>query len=456
MMNTRKTIALVGRPNVGKSALFNRILQRRVAIVDEAEGVTRDRQYDTFEFQGVSYTLVDTGGIDLHSSANFQQQITRQAQIAIEEADCCVLVVDSQVGLTDLDRDVAKILLSAHKPIVLAVNKVDRHEEPSTIYEFYGLGIKNMVCVSASQGLRIYDLLEAAVAYIHKDLSEEEESLEGKVAIVGRPNVGKSSLLNALIQEDRCIVSNIPGTTRDSIDVVLEVEEKRYRLIDTAGIRRKHKEKDIIDKFAFIRTQEAIERADVCLLMIDAQEGLLHQDKKILNSVEESRKGLVILVNKWDTVSGYRMEHLKKVLEIEAPFLKHIPILFISVKIGRNLDKIFSEVDQVLQDRCQHISTGEFNRFIGLTLQRNPPPMVLGKRLRIYYATQIMRDYPTFILFVNRKEYFTKTYERYLINRIREQYRFYGNPIHIILKPKKNEAVLSQERTPKAESNLVG
>lgn len=429
-------LAIVGRPNVGKSALFNRICKKKIAIVDEAEGVTRDRLYQHTDFFGFQFEVIDTGGMDSRSKADFNEHIKRQAEIAIEEADSIVMVVDGHIGLTQLDKEIATILLRTKKPLCLAVNKIDNLNQESLIYDFQSLGIKEMIPVSAVQGLHIAELLEIAFKDFPRDQKIEEADAGIKVAIVGRPNVGKSSLINFLLNEDRCIVSPIPGTTRDSIDISFTYEDQFYTLIDTAGIRRKKSENEVVDKFAAIRTERAIERADVCLLMLDAQQGLTAQEKKIANQIEEAGKGCILLFNKWDLVKGFRMEHCMQSIEEDASFLKHCPKIFMSAKTGRNIDKIFESITTVYKAWLQRITTHQLNKFIGLALQKNHPPMITGKRLRIYYMAQVEVQPPRFVVFVNYPNLMTDTYKKYLYNQFRDTYGFEGVPILLHLKGK--------------------
>lgn len=429
-------LAIVGRPNVGKSALFNRICKKKIAIVDEAEGVTRDRIYAEGDFFGLKFQVIDTGGIDARSKAVFNEEIKRQAEIAIEEADTIVMVVDAQVGTTELDKEIALILLKTKKPLCLAVNKVDDLAQEHAIYDFQSLGITKKVAVSAAQGWHIAELLEMAFEGTDKNAPVEELPGSIKVAIVGRPNVGKSSLVNTLLDEERCIVSPIPGTTRDSIDISFSIGDDLYTLIDTAGIRRKKSEHDVVDKFAYIRTERAIERADVCFLMLDAQQGLTAQEKRIANMIEEAGKGCILVFNKWDLVKGFRMEHCLKGIEEEAQFLKHCPKVFMSALTGRNIDKLFPLVKEIYADSQKRITTHQLNKFIGAALQKNHPPMIMGKRLRIYYMAQVAVQPPRFILFVNYPNLMTESYKKYLYNQFRESYGFVGVPIILHLKGK--------------------
>ncbi|PJD96275.1 MAG: ribosome biogenesis GTPase Der [Parachlamydia sp.] len=435
-MSRLPKLALVGRPNVGKSALFNKICGKKIAIVDEAEGITRDRLYAETDLFGRRFEVIDTGGINPRSTAPFNEEIKRQAEIAIEEADTLVMVVDAHVGLTALDHEVAQILLRTSKPLCLAVNKIDNQSQEHLIYEFQSLGIQNKIAVSATQNWRIAELLETALAPLALQIEEEATGHPLKIAIVGRPNVGKSSLVNFLLDDQRCIVSPIPGTTRDSIDISFTHNGHDYTLIDTAGIRRKHAEHEVVDKFASIRTDRAIERADICLLMLDAQQGLTGQEKRIANQIEEAGKGCILLFNKWDLVKGFRMEHAIKGIESEASFLNHCPKIFMSAKTGRNVEKIFEEIQAVYENSQKRITTHQLNKFIEAAMQRNHPPMLMGKRLRIYYMAQVDIDPPKFIVFVNQPQLMVESYKKYLYNQFREAYGFTGVPIIMHLKGK--------------------
>lgn len=440
-------LAIVGRPNVGKSALFNRICKQKIAIVDEAEGVTRDRLYAESDLFGFHFEIIDTGGINPRSKVAFNEEIKRQAEIAIEEADTIIQVVDAHIGVTDLDKEVAKILLQTKKPVCLAVNKIDNLSQTSLMHQFYSLGISRLIPVSAAQGWQIAELLEAAFENVPIAREEIEENANAiKVAIVGRPNVGKSSLVNYVLDEERCIVSPMPGTTRDSVDIAFTHEDQLYTLIDTAGIRRKGAEHEVVDKFAAIRTERAIERADLCILMLDVQEGMTAQDKKIANRIEEAGKGCIILFNKWDLVKGFRMEHVLMTVEEEVPFLKHCPKIFTSATTGRNIEKIFPLIQEVHQNSLKRITTHQLNKFVTSALQRNHPPMIMGKRLRIYYMAQVDIQPPKFILFVNYPNLMIESYKKYLYNQFREVYEFTGVPIRMYLKGKeKKEKPKSQE-----------
>lgn len=430
-------IAIVGRPNVGKSALFNRICQKRLSIVEEQEGITRDRLYAEAEAFGHPFTLIDTGGIDPSDHAPFNEEIRRQAKIAIEEADVVILVVDGQVGPHPLDEEVAKILLHAGKPIIVAVNKIDQMSDEFKIHNFHSLAVRDLIAVSALQGYQIAELLEKTLELLPEAEEKLPEISKGiRVAIVGRANVGKSTLLNGLLDEERAIVSPIPGTTRDSIDVSVQHEGQEYILIDTAGIRRKKAEKEVVDKFAYIRTKEAIERADVCLLVLDSFEGFTTQEKRIASDIEEMGKSCILLFNKWDLMKNFKMEHAMRGVREEISFLNHCPALFISAKSARNIDQIMGHVKAVYEQRLVRITTGGLNKFISGCLQKYHPPLITGKRLRIYYMTQVQINPPRFVLFINKPDLLTDSYKKYIINQFREVYGFSGCPLTLELRGK--------------------
>lgn len=430
-------IAIVGRPNVGKSALFNRLLKKRVAIVDEMEGVTRDRLYATGEFQNKLFILVDTAGIQLNDYNPMNQEVLEQSRLAIAEASFCIFVVDGRIGPTQMDQEIAKLLLKSNKPVCLAVNKVDDEHLEHLMHQFYSLGVEEMIAVSASHGRNLYELLEI----VFKKIQLEEEVPENEkskpvLSIVGRTNVGKSTLINTLVQEKRCVVSPEQATTRDAIEIELSYQGKEYTLIDTAGIRRKQKEKNVVEKFASIRTFEAIERSDICIFLIDALEGMTSQEKKLLSTIYEQGKSCLILVNKWDLTHDVRMEHAKQALIRECPFVEIFPIMFISAKTGRNVLKIYELLDQIYANRTRRLETGQLNRFIEKVLHQAPPPMVKGKRLRIYYMTQIKSSPPSFVCFVNKQNLLTPTYKRYLMNQMRDTFEFSGSPLQFFMKSK--------------------
>ncbi len=435
-------IAVAGRPNVGKSSLFNRLVGRRISIVDEKEGVTRDRIYFDFDFFGTPIQLIDTGGIDESSLDPFQKHIHTQAKIALEEADGVIMVVDGTCGPLKLDERVARDLLRWGKPVVLAVNKIDSHFRDDLIHEFYGLGIENIIGVSALHGHKIAELLDSLLDQISIEEQEPKE-LDStlKVAIIGRPNAGKSTFLNQILKEERSVVSPIAGTTRDSVDVKVEIDGKTITLIDTAGIRRKKSEHEAVDKFAAIRTERAIENADICILMLDSNQGLTSQEKGIITKIESLGKGLVLFFNKWDQVAGYRMEHCEQALRMFAPFTQYCPVVFGSALTGRNLEEVFKAVFEVESMMQLRISTGQLNKFIEKTMQKVHPPMIQGKRLRIYYMTQVGTNPPKFVLFVNHPERMTTAYKRYLINEFRAAYRFTGVPLFFSLHAKEEKTL---------------
>jgi len=444
-------IALVGRPNVGKSALFNRLSGKRLSIVDEEEGITRDRLYAQGESFGKNFCLIDTAGIDPSSKLPFNEEVMRQSALAIEEADAVVLVVDGKAGLMPLDLEVARMVLKARKPAVLAVNKIEkRDEEDLLLHQFHQLGIQHLFAVSAMDGKQTVELIDAVFSLLPPiDTGLASAPSEGKirVSIAGRPNVGKSTLLNLLLGAERAVVSPMAGTTRDAIDATWRVENEELLLIDTAGIRRKKAERESVDKFAAIRTQEAIERSDVVLLLFDSYEGLTTQEKRIASDIEAMGKSCILLFNKWDLVQGLQMEHALRGVYEEVPFLKHCPTLFLSAKTGRNADKIFPLVKSVYAERLRRITTGELNQFIERCVRKVHPPMLTGKRLRIYYMTQTQVAPPKFIFFVNRPDLMVESYKKYLMNQFRETYSFSGCPLVFELRGKREPSSLLSEST---------
>ncbi len=448
-------IALVGRPNVGKSALFNRICQKRISIVDEQEGITRDRLYAKTDFFGKPFILIDTGGIDFSETIPFAELVKRQAEVAIEEADVVILVVDGQVGVNVYDDLIAKRLVRSKKKILVAVNKIDRHGDDEKIHPFYSLGIQDVFGISALQGYHIAEMLEVALSSIEEKEEELVPEDTIRVAIVGRPNVGKSTLLNTLLDEERSIVSPIAGTTRDAIDILFESGGQKYLLIDTAGIRRKKAEKEVVDKFAAIRTEEAIERCDVCLLILDSFEGFTTQERRIAAEIEARGKSCVLLFNKWDMMENLRMEHAMRGVRELAPFLAHCPTFFISALRGRNVDKIFPAVLDVFAARHVRIGTGALNKFIEHCLQKYHPPLMTGKRLRIYYLTQVSINPPRFVLFVNKPDLMTDTYRKYLVNQLRKEFPFPGCPLTFELRGKETSSshAAKKEASVKSEEN---
>ena len=434
-MKKKFTLALVGRPNVGKSSLFNRICGKRISIVAEEEGVTRDRLYGEASFLNEGFQVIDTGGIVPSAPSALEDEIKRQAQLAIREADVVVFVVDGRVGPTLWDQEVASLLLHSQKPLLLAVNKLDNGDE-GALSSFYSLGIQKMVAVSAVHGLHIAELLEMALEERVEVEKEEETKKALSIALLGRPNVGKSTLLNSLVNESRSIVSPIAGTTRDSIAASVQFQEKEYVFIDTAGVRKKSSEHSSIEKFASIRTEEAIERADICLLLLDAVEGVSIQEKKMARKIEQLGKGCLCVFNKWDLMKNCRMEHYLQSVRSEVPLLDYCPILFISAKTGRNREKIFPLMDGIQEQLNRRLSTSQLNQFLKLCVETCHPPMIQGKRLHIYYATQVSVQPPSFVLFVNKSTLMEGSYQKYLENQFRKTFGFLGVPLHFALRGK--------------------
>ena len=430
-------VAIVGRPNVGKSTLFNKLIGQRVAIVNDTPGVTRDRIYGECEWRSRKVTLVDTGGIEPYSDDVILSQMRRQAELAIDTADVIVLVTDVKTGVVATDSEVAAMLLKSGRPVVLCVNKCDGiGEPPAEFYEFYNLGLGDPIQVSSVHGHGTGDLLDAVLEHLPEE-AEEEEGLENiRVAVIGKPNAGKSSLINQIAGEDRCIVSDIAGTTRDAIDTQIENDYGRFTLIDTAGIRRKSRVDDEIEKYSVIRAQMAIDRSDVCVIMIDATEGFTEQDSKVAGLAHEAGKGCVIAVNKWDAVEkdGRTMQEYRKKLEVDFSFMAYAPMVFISAKTGQRLDQLFELIQRVANFNAMRITTGMLNDVLAQATARMQPPTDKGKRLKIYYMTQASTKPPTFVCFVNRAELFHFSYQRYLENRIRETFGMEGTPIRFLIR----------------------
>lgn len=431
-------VAIVGRPNVGKSTLFNRIAGKRISIVEDEPGVTRDRIYAEAEWLDRKFTLIDTGGIEPESEELIPAQMRRQAQIAIETADVIVFMMDGRQGLTSSDREVASLLRKSSKPIVLALNKVDSSSQSEHYYDFFELGFDEPVEISSTLALGIGDLLDAIAAHFPEKHPDEDEDDTIKVAIIGKPNVGKSSIINRILGENRVIVSEIAGTTRDAIDTPFTDGADKYVLIDTAGIRRRSKITENIEKYSVIRSFTAVERADVCLLVIDATEGVTEQDKKIAGYSHENGKGMIIVINKWDLIEKETntMNQFTKEIRDELAYLEYAPILFVSALSGQRMNKILDKVKHVANQNAMRIPTGSLNEIIGEATLLNQPPSDKGKRLKIFYATQASVKPPTFILFINDKELMHFSYQRYIENRIRENYGFEGTPIRFMLREK--------------------
>ena len=436
---SRPLVAIVGRPNVGKSMLFNRLVGQRLSIVEDTPGVTRDRLYAECEWCGRKFDMVDTGGIEPSTDSEILLFMREQAQIAIDSATVIVLVTDIRTGVTAADKDVANMLLRSRKPVVLAVNKADSTgaEDPA-IYEFYSLGLGDPIAVSAVHGHGTGDLLDACLSYFPEATEDEEEADCIKVAVIGKPNVGKSSLINHILGEKRLIVSNMAGTTRDAVDTLFENQYGRYMLIDTAGIRRKSKVEERVEKFSVMRAQMAIERADVCLIMIDARYGVTEQDTKIAGLAHEAGKASIVVVNKWDLVEKETgtMEKMRKDIMRDLSFMSYAPILFISALTGQRTDRIFELINFVNDQSNMRITTGMLNNVLADAQARVQPPTDKGRRLKIYYMTQTGIKPPNFVIFCNNRELFHFSYQRYLENQIRAVFGLEGTPVRIVIRQK--------------------
>lgn len=437
----KPVVAIVGRPNVGKSTLFNKLAGKRIAIVEDTPGVTRDRIYAEAEWLRHNFTIIDTGGIEPTNEDIIMVQMRRQANIAIETADVIVFIVDGKAGLHPSDYEVAQMLRKSGKPIVLVVNKIDRRELEDNAFEFYNLGIGNPVTISATQGLGLGDMLDEVVAHFDNLGGEEEEEEYIKIAMIGKPNVGKSSLINKLLGENRNIVSNIPGTTRDAIDSKLETEEGKFILIDTAGLRRKSKVKEEIERYSVIRTLTAVERADVCILVLDATEGITDQDEKIIGYAHELNKAIMIIVNKWDLIEkdDKTMNEFKARIGAGLNFMPYASYLFISALTGQRVNKVLSMAKECYDNYAKRIATGILNDVISKAVLMKEPPVVALRRLKIFYVTQVDTKPPTFIFFVNDPALLHFSYERYLENKLRESFDFKGTGIKLIFRQRKED-----------------
>jgi GTP-binding protein len=436
---SKPVIAIVGRPNVGKSMLFNKIAGRRLSIVEDVPGVTRDRLYADSDWSGREFTMIDTGGIEPKADSEMLSFMRAQAEIAVETADVIVFVTDGRTGVTAADEEVANMLLRSRKPVVLAVNKLDT---PAAVipelYEFYSLGLGDPIAVSALHGHGTGDLLDACIAHFPPPEETEEDEDVVKVAIMGKPNVGKSSLVNRILGEERVIVSDVAGTTRDAVDSLFENEQGRFMFIDTAGIRKKSRVDDRIEKFSVMRAEMAVERADVCLIMIDAREGVTEQDTKVAGLVHEAGKASVIVVNKWDLVDKdtHTMDKMRKDVMRDLAFMSYAPIIFISALTGQRVDRLFELIKYVDDQSATRISTGMLNNVLADATARVQPPTDRGRRLKIYYMTQTGVRPPNFVVFVNSAELFHFSYRRYLENQIRSVFGLEGTPIRMVVRQK--------------------
>ena len=438
----KPTVAIVGRPNVGKSTFFNYIVGKRISIVEDTPGVTRDRIYAEANWRGRNFTLIDTGGIEPESEDIIISQMRDQADIAIDIADVIVFVTDIKQGITEADKEIALMLKKSKKPIVLVCNKADNFGKVTDdIYEFYNLGIGEPYAVSSVNAIGIGDVLDAIYEHFpEKDLNEDDDTVI-KVAIIGKPNVGKSSLVNKILGENRVIVSNIAGTTRDAIDSSFENEFGKYVFIDTAGIRRKSKVKENLERYSVMRSLLAVERADVCILMIDANEGVTEQDAKIAGEAHEAGKGIIIAVNKWDEYEKENgtLEKYKKEVYSKLSYLSYAPMIFISAKTGQRVNKLYELINEVANQNAMRISTAVLNQVLNEAIAIVQPPTDKGKRLKIYYMTQGSTKPPTFVVFVNDKKLFHFSYERYLVNQLRKEFVLTGTPIRMIVREKKEK-----------------
>ncbi len=430
-------VAIVGRPNVGKSTLFNKLVGQRLAIVDDQPGVTRDRLYGESEWRGRKFMVVDTGGIEPFSADVILSQMRRQAQLAIDSAAVIVMVTDLHSGVTATDAEVATMLLKSQKPIVLCVNKCDAPgENPPEFYEFYNLGLGDPVAVSSVHGIGTGDLLDCVVEHFPPEEEGEEEPDAIRVAVIGKPNVGKSSLINRMAGAERVIVSNIPGTTRDAVDTPVENEHGKFVFIDTAGIRRKSRVDENIERYSVLRSYMAVDRADVCVIMLDAAEGFTEQDSKVAGYAHEQGKGCIVAVNKWDSIEKdtKTMQEFREKLEKDFSFMAYVPFIFISAKTGQRVDRLYDLIHYVNDQNAMRISTGVLNDILSDATARVQPPSDKGKRLKVYYMTQASTRPPTFVLFCNRKELFHFSYQRYIENQIRASFGLEGTPIRMLIR----------------------
>lgn len=435
-------VAVVGRPNVGKSTLFNKLIGKRMSIVEDTPGVTRDRIYSKCEWRNREFMLVDTGGIEPKSSNIILSQMKRQAELAIEKADVIVFLTDIKTGVTANDYEVAKMLRKSGKPIILCVNKCDSiGDPPAEFYEFYNLGLGDPIAVSAAHGHGSGDMLDKVFEYFPEESENDYGDEYIKVAVIGKPNVGKSSLINKVSGEERVIVSDIAGTTRDATDTIVENDYGKYIFIDTAGIRKKSKIQEKIEHYSVLRAYMAVDRADVCVIVIDAEVGFTEQDSKVAGYAHEQGKGCIVAVNKWDVVEKdtHTMDEFRKKLEDDFSFMSYVPFVFISAKTGLRLNNLFELINKVNSNNCMRISTGMLNDILSYATTRVQPPSDKGRRLKVYYMTQPSTRPPTFIVFVNRADLFHFSYQRYIENQIRGTFGFEGTPIRFVVRERNHD-----------------
>ncbi len=439
---SKPIVAIIGKPNVGKSKFFNYVVGQRISIVEDTPGVTRDRVYAECSWRDRSFTLIDTGGIEPETEDVIISQMREQANIAINVADVILFMTDIKQGVTASDTEIAMMLKKSNKPIILVCNKSDNYGEPNlNLYEFYNLGLGEPYPISAANAIGIGDLLDVIYEKLPPKTDDEENDERIKVAIIGKPNVGKSSLLNKILGEERSIVSDIAGTTRDAIDSEFENEFGKYIFIDTAGVRKKSKVNESIEKFSVMRTLFAIERADVCLVLIDAKEGVTDQDAKILGEAHEAGKGIVIVVNKWDEIEKETgtLEKYKKEVYNKISYANYAPVIFISAKTGQRINKLFELINKVAEENSKRISTSVINQVINEAIAVVQPPTDKGKRLKIFYGTQASTKPPTFVIFVNNKDLFHFSYQRYIINCFRNNFGLEGTPVRLIIREKNDK-----------------
>ena len=435
-------IAIVGRPNVGKSTLFNRLVKRRKAIVEDEPGVTRDRNYAEALYEDHPFLLIDTGGFEPAAKERIPKQVQEQAEVAIQEADLVLFLMDGKEGLNPADLEVAHYLRKVTKPVFYVVNKIDGERQEGNVIDFYQLGVPALYSISAEHGRGVADLMDGVFKVLTPTpLQEEREEGEIRVALVGRPNVGKSSLLNKLIGRPRAVVDSTPGTTRDAIDTPLRREGRRYIFIDTAGIRRKSKVSERLEKYMTIRALKSLERCDVAVILLDGFEGLTDQDARIAEFAEENGRALILIVNKWDLVEKETstLEQYKKRIRKEIKTLDYVPILFISALTGQRVSKLFETIDMVISEHRKRIATAELNQWLQEIFQNNPPPLAGSRTVKLYYISQVATAPPTFVLFTNEPRGITEPYLRYLMRQLRERYGFAGTPLRILLRGRKKE-----------------